>query len=258
MSLIDLLKLPEAKNIDDLDSPSSAVIHKKIIEKKLFLKRTYTDFYKEFKKACEEIPQGSIVEIGSGAGFIKEVIPNVITTDLFSSPNVDIVLNGEKLPFEENTISAFLLQNVLHHIKNPTNFFLEANRCLVNGGKIIMIEPHNSLWGAFFWKNFHHEPFDPNTTWEIKHQGRLSGANQALPWIIFFRDRKKFENLFPFLRIRKLTPHTPLRYLISGGLSIRQLLPSFTYDFVKGIEFILSPFNKYIGMFITIEIKKEE
>ncbi len=258
MSLIDLLKLPEAKNIDDLDSPSSAIIHKQIIEKKLFLKRTYIDFYKEFKKACIGIPHGLLVEIGSGAGFIKEVIPDVITTDLFSSPNVDVVLTDDKLPFKEKTVSAFLLQNVLHHIKSPADFFVEADRCLINRGKIVMIEPHNSLWGAFFWKNFHHESFDLYASWEIKQEGRLTGANQALPWIIFFRDRKKFENMFPSLKIKKLTAHTPLRYLISGGLSIRQLLPSFTYALVKGIEILLSPFSKYLGMFITIEIEKEE
>lgn len=257
MSIIDILKLPEAKTIHDLDSPGTAKIHKQIIQKKTFLKNIYIDFYNEFKKTLETVPSGLIVEIGSGSGFIKEVIPKVITTDLFSSPNIDIVLSGTKMPFNNNSVSAFFLQNVLHHIKEPIVFLNEINRCLVKDGKVIMIEPHIGLWGKFIWSNFHHEPLDTNAGWEIKQEGRLTGANQALPWIIFFRDRKRFEQLFPNLKIKRLVPHTPFRYIISGGLSMKQLLPSFTYNFVKFVELMCSPLNNHLGMFITIELYKE-
>lgn len=257
MPIIDILKLPEAKNIYDLDSPATARIHKQIIQKKPFLTNIYLDFYNEFKKTLKTIPNGLLVELGSGSGFLKEVIPNVITTDLFSSPNIDIVLSGTKLPFKDNSVSAFFLQNVLHHIKEPRAFFTEVNRCLVKKGRVIMIEPYIGLWGKFIYSNFHHEPLDTNAGWEIRKTGRLTGANQALPWIIFFRDRKRFEQLFPNLKITRLLPHTPFRYIISGGLSMRQLLPSFTYNFVKFLEIICSPLNKHLGMFITIELYKE-
>ena len=257
MSIIDLLKLPEAKTVRDLDSPDTARIHKQIIQNKPFLKNLYFDFYNEFKKIIETIPSGQLVEIGSGSGFLKEVIPNVITTDLFPSSNIDVVLKGTKMPFKDSSVSAFFLQDVLHHIKEPITFFTEITRCLVNKGKIIMIEPHMGLWGKFIWSNFHHEPLDATAGWEIKQEGRLTGANQALPWIIFFRDRKKFEQLFPDLKIKRLAPHTPFRYIISGGLSIKQLLPSFTYNSVKFIERLCSPLSKHLGMFITIELHKE-
>ena len=85
---------------------------------------------------------------------------------------------------------------------------------------------------------------------------RLSTGNLALPWIIFYRDRKQFEKEFPSLRIVGLKPHTPFCYLLSGGLSYRQLLPSFMYPLVKGIELLLAPFNKYLGTLLTIELQK--
>lgn len=256
MSLKDLLKLPEAGSIQDLNSPLTAKLHSQIIQNKRFLRHLYLDFYNEFKKSIQDLPKGALVEIGSGSGFIKEVIPEVITTDVFSGLNIDKVFLATSMPFESNTVAAFFMFDVLHHINNPLTFFNEANRCLLNHGKIIMIEPYNSLWGRFVYKNFHHEPFDISAGWEILTSGRLTGANGALPWIIFFRDREKFQKHFPELKIRRLTPHTPFRYLISGGLSYKQLLPSFTYGLVKGLETLLSPLNKFLGMFVTVELEK--
>ena len=248
MKFLDLIKLEEANQITTFDT-SSVILHKNIIQKKGFLKKLYYDFYNELKKALKDVPKGKIVEIGTGAGFIKELIPEAITSDMFSAPGIDIVLPASKLPFDNNTISAIVMFDVLHHIENPSSFFKEALRCLIHGGKIVMIEPNSSIWGDFIYKNFHHEPFDKNATWQ-------SGVNGALPWIIFFRDKERFEKDFPDLKIVKLKPHTPLRYLISGGLSFKQFLPSFTYDFIKLIEAFLAPLNKFIGMFLTIELKK--
>jgi hypothetical protein len=45
--------------------------------------------------------------------------------------------------------------------------------------------------------------------------------------------------------------------LISGGLSIKQLLPSFTYNLIEGLEFMLTPLNSFLGMFKTVELEKE-
>lgn len=256
MRLLDLLKLPETKEIHDPNSSLTSDIHRNIILKKPFLKKLYLDFYKEFKKTITNLPKGKLVEIGSGGGFLKDVIPEVITTDVLNGKDIDIVLPKGKLPFENNSVSAFFLMDVLHHIKDPVIFFTETSRCLAKGGKIVMIEPHNSLWGRFIYKNFHHEPYNENARWEIMGNGRLTNANIALPWIIFFRDRKRFENSFPSLKIKRLTPHTPFRYLLSGGLSMRQFLPSFTYNLVKVVETLLSPLNRYLGMFLTIELEK--
>lgn len=237
-----------------LDSQDTFSLHRKIINSRPFLKKLYKDFYLEFKKA--RVPKGPLVELGSGAGFLKELIPNVLTSDIVKDGSIDKVFSATKIPFKKGAIAAFFMFDVLHHIKEPERALREMERCLKVGGKIIMIEPYNSSWGRFIYQNFHHENFEPNSGWKIKGTGRLSDANGALPWIIFVRDGKIFERKFPRLKIVKVTPHTPLRYLFSGGLSFPQLLPGRLYPVVLFFERLLSPLNRIFSMFATIELQK--
>jgi SAM-dependent methyltransferase len=259
MKIVEWFRLPETRCIKDLDDPVTTLLHAEIIEKKPFLRKLYIDFYKQFEKVVSD-PQGKVlVELGSGAGFIKEVISNAITSDILELPNVDKVFSALEMPFERASVDAFFMFDVLHHITDPRAFFREALRCLKIGGRIVMIEPANTLWSRFIYKNFHHELFDTQAKWEmdsLQETGPLSHGNGALPWIIFSRDRRVFENEFPSLRIVRMRNHTPLRYLLSGGLTLRQLVPSFTYPAVKAIEYALSPVNNLLGMFQTIELEK--
>jgi len=265
MSIFEWLKQPETQNIKDLDDPAATLLHAKIIRKKPFLKKVYIDFYKQFEKALRpHVKRGAkyleeqvLVELGSGGGFIKEIMPNVITSDILELPNVDKVFSVVDMPFDQASVDAFFMFDVLHHITDPRAFFTEALRCLKAGGKIVMIEPANTLWSRFIYKNFHHELFDLQAKWELAEIGPLSHGNGALPWIIFSRDRKIFEKEFPSLRIVSMCNHTPLRYLLSGGLTLRQLVPSFTYSAVKAIEYLLFPLNNLLGMFQTIELQKQ-
>ena len=275
MKIIDLFRQPETRCIEDLDDPVTTLLHAKIIQKKPFLKNIYIDFYKQFKKVGLDLPTSGrgvlrrtpygegtpcekiLVELGSGGGFIKEVIPNVITSDTLELPNVDRIFSVFDMPFEQGSVDAFFMLDVLHHITNPRAFFKEALRCLKSGGKIVMIEPANTLWSRFIYKNFHHELFDTQAQWELAEIGPLSHGNGALAWTIFSRDREIFEQEFPSLTIVNMRNHTPLRYLLSGGLSLRQLVPPFTYPAVKAVEYLLFPLNNLLGMFQTIELQKQ-
>lgn len=238
------------------DSKQAILEHRNKIREKSFLNKIYVDFYQIFKKT--KFPKGPIVEIGSGAGFIKEIIPSVITSDVIAGPEIDKVFFADKMHFKDKSISAFLMIDVLHHIKDSEKAFEEMLRCLKPEGKIVMIEPYNSLWGGFIYKHIHPEKkgFDSKAGWKIKGQGRMSDSNPALPWIIFVRDKQIFQKKFPNLKIVRILPHTPLLYLISGGLTRWQFLPSSFYPFVVNLENKLSPLNKLIGMFVTIELKK--
>lgn len=250
------LTLPEKRDIKDIDSPSVTELHKRIIQRKKFLKLLYIDWYREFQKSAKNAPKGLMVELGSGGGFLKTIIPKVVTSDILIVSGIDINFSLLAMPFKDNTISNFFMLDVFHHINNPSEFLKELDRCLRLGGKTILIEPANTLWGRFIWSNFHHEDFNPNAEWNLEKSAPLSSANSALPWIVFFHNAKMLNKNFPKLKINSIRFHTPLRYLISGGLSVKQLLPSFTYNIIKGMEFILSPFNRHIGMFLTIEIEK--
>ncbi len=256
MSVIEWLKLPETRCIKDLDDPATTLLHAEIVQKKQFLKKLYIDFYKEFGKGTPEPEKKVLVELGSGGGFIKEVIEGVITSDILELPNVDRVFSALDMPFEDSSVDAFFMFDVLHHIAEPGGFFKEAIRCLKPAGKIVMIEPANTLWARFIYKNFHHELFDPQAQWGLEKSGPVSHGNGAMPWIIFSRDRGIFEKEFPELRIVRMRNHTPLRYLLSGGLTLRQMAPSFTYPLIKGVEFLLSAINNLVGMFQTIELEK--
>lgn len=241
----------------DLDDPKVTILRKAIIEEKIFLKKLYTDFYSTFKNSIGNLPRSAkLVEIGSGGGFTKKIIPRVITSDVIKLPDVDLQFSATDMPFKNESIDRFFMLNVIHHIHDAKIFFKEIERCLKKNGKLIAIEPANTLWSRFVYQHFHYEDFNPKGTWILKSKKALTSANGALPWIIFIRDRKKFEKLFAHLKIIKITPHSPLRYLVSGGVSYRQLFPSWMYPVVKKIEELTNPFAKHIGMFYTIEIEK--
>ncbi len=240
----------------DLDDPNASLAHRDIILKKPFLKKLYNDWYLIFIIKSKEIKNGKYLEIGSGGGFLKDVFPEVITSDILILPNVDLIFTAEEIPFKENELASIVMLNVFHHIPKPHLFLKEAQRTLIKGGKIIMTEPANSSLARFIYKRFHHEPFDEKGQREIKAGNPLSNSNQALPYIYFERDLDLFKKDFPSLKINSIKYHSPFSYIISGGVSRSAMLPFFMYNFVKGIEWLFSPFFKQIGLFCTIEIEK--
>lgn len=240
----------------DLDDPNASLAHRDIILKKPFLKKLYNDWYLIFIIKSKEIKNGKYLEIGSGGGFLKDVFPEVITSDILILPNVDLIFTAEEIPFKENELASIVMLNVFHHIPKPHLFLKEAQRTLIKGGKIIMTEPANSSLARFIYKRFHHEPFDEKGQREIKAGNPLSNSNQALPYIYFVRDLDLFKKDFPSLKINSINYHSPFSYIISGGVSRSAMLPFFMYNFVKGIEWLFSPFYKQIGLFCTIEIEK--
>jgi SAM-dependent methyltransferase len=90
---------------------------------------------------------------------------------------------------------------------------------------------------------------------DAEKQTRLSRANNALPWIIFQRDRKLFEEKFPRLKILRIKRHTLLFYFASGGLAYRSFLPSFFLPLLHLSEWLLL-FVPFLGTEMTIEIEK--
>lgn len=240
----------------ELDDPKTTLAHREIILKKPFLKNLYNDWYKEFVQISKSAGKGIYLEIGSGGGFLKEVFPEVTTSDILDLPVVDKVFSAEKLPFKENEIRSIMMLNVFHHIPRPYLFLKEAERTLVKGGKIIMIEPANTALARFIYKRFHHEPFDETGPREIKAGNPLSHSNQALPYIYFQRDLNLFREEYPHLKITGIKYHTPFLYILSGGVSRSAMVPGFMYGSCKFIELLFSPLNRYLGLFCTIEVEK--
>jgi SAM-dependent methyltransferase len=240
----------------DIDAPERTLEHKNLIKNKSFLKKIYLDWYSWFLKEIPNLPPGTIIELGSGGGFLKELEPSIVCTDILELPGNDLCFSALNMPFKENEISGIFMIDTFHHIPDIEKFLGEAKRVLKEKAKIMMIEPANSLWGRWIYKNFHHEPFYPKGNWQIDQSGPLSGANGALPWIVFERDVLKFEQLFPEFKICSIQYHSPFKYLISGGVSYKQLLPGKLYPFISTFERVLTRISKHFSMFVSIQIEK--
>jgi len=239
-----------------LDSPERTLYHREIILSKKFLRKLYEQWYAEFITEIKNLPNDTYIELGSGGGFLKELEPRVICTDILELPTNDLTFSALDMPFEDNSVGGIFMVDTMHHIPDMEKFLNEVKRVLALNGKMIMIEPVNSLWGRFIYKNFHHEPFDTKGDWTIPSTGPLSGANQALPWIVFERDNAKFKEKFPNFKIEIIQYRNPLLYLVSGGVSYRQLLPDFMYPFVNMMDSVLPKISRQLSMFQLIKITK--
>jgi SAM-dependent methyltransferase len=231
-------------------------LRKRIIASKPFLKAIYDEWY---GLLAQEVPSGEglALELGSGGGYAAQFIPGLITSEVFASPGIQIVCNAQAMAIADGALRAIVMTNVLHHMPKARLFFAEATRCLRPGGRILMIEPWVTPWSRLIYKYFHEEPFDPEAReWEFAGSGPLSGANVALPWIVLARDRKRFQGEFPNLKIECVRPFLPFRYLLSGGVGMRSLMPGFTHGAWTLLERLLKPHMRWMGMFAFIVVRR--
>ncbi len=248
--LHSLLAHPLTKGIA-LDDPRTTELRRAIIAGKPFLRRLYAEWYAHITDALGG--RRTVLELGSGAGFFRQVVPTTITSEVFFIRGVDLIADACALPFPDGALDAIVMTDVFHHIPDPARFLAEATRCIRPRGKIVMIEPWRTGWSEWVYTHLHHEPFVPDAGWTIPPSGPLSGANGALPWIVFERDRRLFEERFPEWTIQRIVPMMPLAYMLSGGVSMRSLLPGGLYRLVRGGERFA---EGRCSMFALIELQR--
>ena len=240
----------------DIDDPETTDLRQQIIQEKRFLRQIYVEWYRMIVNALPS-GRGAVLELGSGGGFMGDFIPDLISSEVFYCRNVRTVLDGLRLPFAAESLRGIVMTNVLHHLFQPRLFFAEATRCVRSGGVIAMIEPWVTAWSRFVYTRLHHEPFQPAApSWQLPTIGPLSAANDALPWIIFDRDRLTFEQEFPHWRIEVIKPIMPFRYLLSGGVSLRNFAPTWSFELWKQIESALARWNDQLAMFAHIVLQR--
>jgi SAM-dependent methyltransferase len=253
---------PLVKNLD-LNSPEAISVHGRIIRENQLLLRYHMSIYRYFQKKDEELKSLGLpsLEIGSGGGFLKKFLPDVITSDVLPGDGIDRVENACCLNFPDHSLKAVYANAVLHHISDSVRCLSEIQRVLVPGGVFVCNESSSTALGYFMNRNFHHEPTDKNVfEWGFAAQeagiGRLTGANMALPSIIFRRDARLFHQRFPTLKIESIRYHDFLRYSLSGGLSYRPLVPSCLFWAVDTVEFIFAPLMFLLGDAMLVTVKK--
>jgi SAM-dependent methyltransferase len=258
--LIDSLREPMLDSLD-VDGDARINLHREILSNKKMLKLVFAEIHSELHRLAEDNfdVEGIELELGAGVAPMKDTFPEVLATDIVKADHLDRVLDAQNMDLESDSVRVFYGQNCFHHFPEPVKFFEELDRVLKPGGGAIILEPYFGPFAGFVYKRlFSTEGFDKDyPDWETPITGPMNGANQALSYLVFHRDREKFTRMFPNLEIveEKILKNY-LKYLLSGGLNFRQLIPNALTGVVSAIETIASPLKPMFGLHHITVLRK--
>src|SRR5581483_4830918 len=105
----------------DIDAPDTTALRRQIIAGKPFLRNIYEEWYRLVRDALPDV-EGEVLELGSGAGFMRQYIDDLLTSEIFLTPGVRTVLDATALPFPAASLRAIVMTDVFHHIPRPRAF----------------------------------------------------------------------------------------------------------------------------------------
>jgi ubiquinone/menaquinone biosynthesis C-methylase UbiE len=207
---------------------------------KPLLAEIYRDFYREIARHLA--PGGRTLELGSGMGLVKDVIPGCETTDLFSGARVTRIENAYALRCAEASLRNLILVDVFHHLQYPGAALLEFARVLEPGGRALIFEPALSLIGLLAYGPLHHEglgllrPIEWLPPPGFSPPGARYYAAQGNAARVFLSDRHRAE-----LSSFDVTVHryAAFSYLASGGFRGPQLYPARLYPWMRRLDDVL-------------------
>ena len=116
--------------------------------------------------------------------------------------------------------------DLLHHIPDVRKHFDVISQTLKPGDKVVYFEPNWNYFSRFIYYFFHPEVWDgEQKVWAFESPDPMF-SNQALPWILFVRDRSEFEQDYPELSVHICDSMNGLAFLLSGGVFRRTKVPS--------------------------------
>jgi SAM-dependent methyltransferase len=216
-------------------------------ERKPALRVIYNDFYDRIAATCVS---GAIIEIGGGAGNLKDRLADAIATDIQFAPWLDAVADAQHLPFAPCSAANIVMIDVLHHLEYPATFFREAQRVLRPGGRVVMVEPAITWGSTLFYRLLHPEPVRMSA--DILGEGQPDpgrdpyNSNQAIPTLLATRDRNRFHRLFPDLRIVQVDWFGFAAYALSGGFKRWSLISE---NFARRLLQVERPIESAVGRF---------
>jgi SAM-dependent methyltransferase len=231
-----------------------------LIFSKPLIKRCYDLWYSKLLADADSVPSASpralMIEVGSGSGYIKTLRPGVITSDI-TPGEVDLVLDGRLLPFATGSARAIFLTHVLHHIPDVESFFVEAERVLVPQGVVSMVEVTHTPFARLFFSKVHPEPYnDTAPEWSFPGGHTMLDSNQALSWMVFFRDRHRFERRFPNLQFERWEYLPWFSYLLSGGVNLRSFFPRPLATLIGAADPLLRPLDPLFAIHWHLTLRK--
>jgi SAM-dependent methyltransferase len=224
--------------------------HHRVWEQKPVLRRIYNEEF--FARLLSfRTKDGISVEVGAGPGFFKQALPGVLSTDLVWCPWLDAVADAQNLPFRTSSVANIFGVDILHHLAAPMTFLLEAQRVLVPGGRLILVEPWVTPFSSFIYRHFHQEERDLSVRpWELTEAQPSAGkrafdGNQAIPYLLFGpHNRSQTLGSLPGFAPLAIEPFCLFAYLLSMGFKPMSLLPEVLYPAVSKIEKVTLPFSR--------------
>ncbi|MCF0069982.1 class I SAM-dependent methyltransferase [Dyadobacter sp. CY261] len=149
----------------------------------------------QFVDSIQKYPdkKSTVLIIGGGAighgahGLYDAKNINILSFDIYASPNTDFIADGHSLPIADNSIDGIWIQAVLEHVMYPQRVVSEIHRVLSNGGVVYAETP--------FLQHVHEGPYDFTRFTESGHRllfkdfklldsGFLTGIGTVLLWNI--------------------------------------------------------------------------
>lgn len=224
----------------------------------------YKRLYEYQFKETPDLDCKRVLEIGSGTSPLKRFYPNIRTSDILELDYLDHVFDAHDIDtfvvIEDQSLDIITMTNVLHHLRDPILFLIKASRKLVQGGRIIFVEPYFSLLSKFIYLYLHHEHTDLkiNKPCIEKIEGPLLSANIALPFLIFFKHMD--DPLRESYRFSKddATFFSSVSYMMTGGISRTIRLPGWLYKILLNFDlFIAKSFPRYTASFFILQLTKK-
>lgn len=207
------------------------------------LRRLYRGWYDTISSRLARIP-GPVVELGSGIGKLKDIVPGAVLTDVEPTRWTSNVVDAEALPYDDASIANLVLFDVFHHLASPSRFLDEAQRALAPSGRVIVFDPYCSPLSTRAYRRFHHERTDlAGSAFDEDADVATApfASNQARATLAFFREFSEFETRWPDLRAVERRRLAMLAYPLSGGFSGRRIIPLPLVRPVELLESALAP-----------------
>jgi len=212
----------------------------------------YNGFYKQILAQVDR--SGKTLELGSGPGFLKDHLQDLVTSDILYLPWTDMELNAESLPFKSGTFSNVVLIHVLHHLHNIPKVISEVSRVLKPGGKVIIIDHQLGVLSYLFMKFIHHELFDLKDEKARTEGLNTRYSNTAIPHFLIQENTDFWEK--EGLHITKIKYHTLFSYLLTGGYTKFNFLPGFLCGTVKKLDEAVFDNKRTFSMLMTAVFEK--
>jgi SAM-dependent methyltransferase len=234
--------------------------NRKAWERKPRLRTVYRGFHELIASRVDRTVPGMVVELGSGMGSIKEVIPDCVTTDLFPNPWLDRQENAYRLSFADGSVSNLILFDVWHHLRYPGTALEEFRRVVPAGGRVIIFDPAISVIGRIIYGLFHHEPVAMGLplTWNAPTGFKPGDADyfaaQGAATRIFWREEEPAR--LAGWDVEEAIPLPSFEYFATGGFSGPQLGGAGLFRLWKGADRLLARWPNLFAARLLVVLKR--